>query len=58
MYDRVEKNQILRISTIQQELHIPDVKKILKLYEEQEKNTYEILLMQGAEIEELKPDTK
>ena len=44
IYDLVEKNQVFRIKTVQQEFCKPEKKEQIELDEEQEKNCYETLL--------------
>ena len=41
IYNEVEKNQVLRIQTIHQELSISKVKELIELDDEKERNPYE-----------------
>ena len=54
--DNVEKNWVLRIQTIRQELCKPEKKEQqIELDEEQEKNPCEIMLIHDIKEEDLKP---
>ena len=54
IYDRVEKNQLLRIKTLKQELCKPEKnEQQIELEEKQGKNPYETMLMQDIKKEEL-----
>ena len=54
IYDKVGKNQVLRIDNIKQELCKPEKEEQIELCEEQEKNPYETLLIWDVKEGELK----
>ena len=55
IYNKVEKNQVLWLQTIQQELCKPQKQEYMELDEKQKKNPYETLLIQDIKEQQLKP---